>query len=320
MNNFSSNSYCNGARSAVINYRPYSAGKIRYRYPNEDWQEIEGDNYEVIPNPPGSCPINYAVFGKYKVKNKIDCDNEDDWVLGLRRNKVRGTSVVSYDPIVKNGRWGIQLTNDRFLEIKPRDSTRYSGANFLFYADINSPCVKNTYPPYGAEAYTTAIVPLEDEPENCGCSFKVFNCEGLVMQETRSECPEVEQIEPKLNEPTEIVVNPISDNFYILVSNVGLQIDVRLSPPVGTINIPPNCLNIYLVNSFLSNSSVNTVHNKHPLQLIRQICSAKCSPPPQYEVICQEAEECPPGTCAVECNGHICCYDKNGISVFSFSK
>lgn len=30
--------------------------------------------------------------------------------------------------------------------------------------------------------------------------------------------------------------------------------------------------------------------------------------------------ECPPDTCAVDCDTHICCYDSNGIAVFSFEK
>lgn len=36
---------------------------------------------------------------------------------------------------------------------------------------------------------------------------------------------------------------------------------------------------------------------------------------PEVKITCSDAEECPEGTCEVVCNGHRCCYDKDGISV-----
>lgn len=40
---------------------------------------------------------------------------------------------------------------------------------------------------------------------------------------------------------------------------------------------------------------------------------------PIVEHFC-DANQCPAGTCEVECNGTVCCYDSNGISVYSFQK
>ena len=56
----------------------------------------------------------------------------------------------------------------------------------------------------------------------------------------------------------------------------------------------------------------------NPYVFIAQISSAPNCPPPEYTVICDCAmcESCPDGTCPVECNGHICCYDTTtGVAV-----
>lgn len=42
------------------------------------------------------------------------------------------------------------------------------------------------------------------------------------------------------------------------------------------------------------------------------------------EVVCpiawEEVPECPPGTCPVDCHGKVCCYNSQGISVYSYLK
>lgn len=43
--------------------------------------------------------------------------------------------------------------------------------------------------------------------------------------------------------------------------------------------------------------------------------------PPAWTVECVEVQEkCPKDTCEVDCGTHICCYDSNGIPVYSFDK
>lgn len=44
------------------------------------------------------------------------------------------------------------------------------------------------------------------------------------------------------------------------------------------------------------------------------------SPPEFSRFICEPEEECPPGTCEVECHGKICCYNEQGISIKSFTR
>ncbi len=40
---------------------------------------------------------------------------------------------------------------------------------------------------------------------------------------------------------------------------------------------------------------------------------------PNITYICQ-ANECPPGTCEVDCGDHICCYDNRGIAIQTIAK
>ena len=41
--------------------------------------------------------------------------------------------------------------------------------------------------------------------------------------------------------------------------------------------------------------------------------------PPRYEIICSPSQnECPEGTCPVDCDSHVCCYGSDGISVFAY--
>lgn len=41
---------------------------------------------------------------------------------------------------------------------------------------------------------------------------------------------------------------------------------------------------------------------------------------PEHQIICGSKDECPEDTCQVDCGNHYCCYNANGISVFSYSK
>jgi hypothetical protein len=39
---------------------------------------------------------------------------------------------------------------------------------------------------------------------------------------------------------------------------------------------------------------------------------------PEYVKVIQDGEECPEGTCPVQCGNHVCCYGSNGIAVSSY--
>ena len=47
-------------------YQEYLPPKVRWRYPGEDWQEIEGDNYEV-DNRPAQCCGSWDITVEYNV-------------------------------------------------------------------------------------------------------------------------------------------------------------------------------------------------------------------------------------------------------------
>ena len=347
MNAFNSSNYCKDAGKAVINYRSYSEGIIRYRYPSQNWQEINGDSYEIINNTGSEQQIpRYRVFLTAKVIGRYPPDlkkpaifNDGDIVslrssnpfYGIIKNSVvfniDGRKRVNFKSINRTASTGSAQYENTTCYIQDSVSTIQSNESAYkkgFLYDYNS---TNTYAgitdvtiSHVSEEVNDAFPPLVCSPKNSNCIFKVFNCEGKVTEIVRPECPEVEQIEPELGEEKSITVSPIPKNHYIEVNNFAYSISSGTSKSASKISIPPHCLNIYKVDGTFFNPVAKSNNDEHPLKLIAQVCSAKCSPPPQVNVICLPPDKCPPGTCEVQCGNHVCCYNSDGISVFSFPK
>ena len=87
--------------------------------------------------------------------------------------------------------------------------------------------------------------------------------------------------------------------------------------------MPKECLDIYITVTTVPtdlNDFIPTPGVINPYNFIAQICSVPGCPPPEYQVICNcDCESCPDGTCAVECDGQICCYDTDGIAIKSIA-
>lgn len=346
MNAFNSNSYCKDAGKAVINYRSYSEGKIRYRYPNQNWQEINGDNYELeetkksntIEFPWYFITCEATVNGRFPstesrpiifangqtVKGKTNASfsgvdlssvigNYDSAFVRANFNYVQGSSFNATERVedtncfYRNINWNVNCDEEEFNQVfYNRKSTSASLGvtnlrNFGLVEDVS-------------QTHRTC------SPSTDKCVFKVYHCDELVHEQTSQYCPEIEQIEPELGEEKSITVSPISKNHYIEVNNFAYSISSGTSKSASKISIPPHCLNIYKVDGTFFNPVAKSNNDEHPLKLIAQVCSAKCSPPPQIDVTCFPPEECPPNTCEVQCGNHVCCYNSDGISVFSFPK
>ena len=346
MNAFNSSSYCKDAGKAVINYRPYISDKIRYRYKNEDWQVIEADDFtleQTSVNDETHFPRYFITF-EATVNGRFPKTGEP--VIFKDGQTIRGISTTSHG--------NIEFLNTEIVNREYRLNCRY-----LLHSRRSKP---NTFEDTTCYYYEYGLLLRCAEPENnqtittsvsdnfavagtnlrnfgyledtnnppliCyskvnKCVFTATRCGEIVHQETREECPEIEQIdqtESGLNEEKSITVNSIPKDYYIEVNSFAYFINNGTSKSVSKISIPPHCLNIYKVDGTFFNPAAKSNNSEHPLQLIAQVCSAKYCPPPQVDVICLPPDKCPPGTCEVQCGARTCCYDNNGISVFSFLK
>ena len=86
-------------------------------------------------------------------------------------------------------------------------------------------------------------------------------------------------------------------------------------------DIPNECLNIYLndITGAITVPGIPYPGNPwyNSWEFIAQFCSLPGEPPLEYHVVCNCDIQCPPGTCAVQCGEHICCYGSDGIAVTS---
>jgi len=150
-----------------------------------------------------------------------------------------------------------------------------------------------------------------------GCKFTIYKEGEIIYQEIRDDCPEVEQTDCRLSDiQRQITIEKEAylQRVEIRNQNIDLIFVSPLEVPLLDVSqLPNNCLNIYntytLAPPILSNF-VPLPGAINPYQFIQQIASASGCPPPEYEVICDcDCQNCPDGTCAKECDDHICCYD-----------
>lgn len=329
------NFHCIPESCARVVWREYLPPIVRWRYPDEDWQEIEADNYELeLAN--GQCPTKYHLFGTYKVANLSNCTGTGYWRTSFA---VHRDDAVSFIPELDNqGDWAIKLTNGVFSKLHPRSEEDYN-KNYLpdlrnfgfknYQVDYpNRPCI-NTNFPYGYEVQSTKLVRVDGQPDDCGdCTFTIRSNDEIVHQEIRDVCPEVEQLPCRLSDISqEIKIEKTP--WLSRIEVVDYAYDVRLGLLVDSDNyglllakkqIPDECLNIYKNNitATIPNDFIQLANQpENAYNQITQICSADGCPPPEYQVICDCNKECPEGTCGIQCGDRICCYGSDGVAVKS---
>lgn len=73
------NFHCISSGCGRVQFREYLPPVVRWRYEDEDWNEIEADDYK-LEKEVGKCPsVEYHVFGVYLSKNINNCDKEAYW-------------------------------------------------------------------------------------------------------------------------------------------------------------------------------------------------------------------------------------------------
>ena len=330
------NWHCVTSNCAKVVYREYLPPSIRYRYEGEDWNEITGEGLTYtfeLTDPPfsgGQC-----LGTRYYCTIEFLNPSNGVWRTASTKS---GFNLTMYAPVS-----GWELIPLNTSHVPPRYQVAANGK------DINGNPVQHLFRFNGTGAITyngqygqsrTAVdlrnfkVVFNDSNQQdtgtCGnppgdCIFKVFKDGVVVHEETRPDCPEVEQLDCHLSdEYKEIIIDklPYLERVEVVpyaYQNFGLN--------VYQANIPDECLNIYknLTTTIIPQFEglpTPTNASQATYGYIAQICSHPLCPPPEYQVICDcnSCESCPSGTCAVECGDHICCYGDDGVAVKSINK
>ena len=310
------NFHCITSTCGEVRYKRYEKnGGIRYRYPGGDWVTVDGDDYEVsMSDDDGTCqhPDIKPNVGFEITFNKWNGGTFRDSLVGEFGSKFDGISFSGsvIRATFSGGNSGVFVheKNYQFGEgIREVNNVRQgyrnrNGSN----VDMNQSYNRDFY--------------CQSREE---CNFTVFKNGEIIHQETRPECPEVEQSNNngcRKSDRVEIV--KVEKEAYlqrIEVRNQDIQAYGIGGLLIDASPLPGQCLNIYRTSvtapPFLSNF-VPTAAIFNPYEFVAQICSDPDCPPPEYEVICDcEGEECPDGTCAVICGSHVCCHNTAGQAV-----
>ena len=297
-------------------YRPYLAPVVRWRYPGEDWQEIEGDDY-TIEQLPAQCCGSWDITVEYYVPG---CNGARTYsgarTVRIPYGKYRRLEYQLDNPFVRTNiaviYWDCRQNKEKTLFIWSSTGKSSVIPNCGDPAAIHNQ-VDSTY-------QVTDVNRVDEAEENCNkCSLVIYKKQQIVHSEVKSECPEVEVSSCRLSDVVkEIKIEKEAYLQRIEVRNqsIGVTYLPGFGTPVLDVNqLPQECLNIYntytlaapiLIDEFDVPGVIN------PYIFVAQICSAPGCPPPEYEVICgcDSCEFCPPDTCPVLCHGVICCHEK----------
>jgi|GEM_PF-5275268 len=320
------NFHCIPDGCARVVYQKYQLGGIRYRYPGQNWIYVDGDDYQIEIEQETGDDIAYGVSGYMTLyaNGQWYYENQRVATISPRNYKILNLdNPIRFELVPELYQHAPQAYVD-FID----DEGNITSAILSGYVN-NSGWIEDTLASvvvqklvytqksgnnYDVEAYQYGVDPEFSQ----SCNFKVFKEEETVHEETREDCPEVEILDGcQLSDiHEEIIIDKLSYLERIEIRNQSIN-TVYVSPVeapfLDTQSLPDECLNIYKTITgappFLSDY-VLLPGAINPYQFIAQICSPTGCPAPEYEVICDcECQSCPDGSCAVECDGQICCYD-----------
>ena len=182
-----------------INCSP-EAARIRWRYEGEEWQKIEGDDYEVIRQT-GQCIASYQARGEFKFQSSVfddlECGDKQYWVSGeLGKGKIISLSFdenIDYQfckikAVIQNAQGEIET---RYVRVdNTGDRITWFGGSLLYYFDQ---CTRRGS--RGGNNFVVKEIRRTDGlPDDCGdCVFTITLNGNVVHSETRKTCPEVEK-------------------------------------------------------------------------------------------------------------------------------
>lgn len=340
------NWHCIPSSCAEVVYQEYEPPKIRWRYPGENWQEIEADDYliETEAKYNTTSNFNYTITAKARCSTSspppdVAPNTPRNYIAGqeITVNLVGGWSGAIYDfkKKINQTNANVELT---YLERTGGNSTSGFCAKRTieltpFHNGKRVKAVSGSFsePVVYGDFYDIFCTPTQILPKNCinaivnKCIFTITKKGVIVHQETRSVCPEVEKIPCKLsnvNHSIEIKKLPYLEKVEVVPYAYSAYKSPGVPAPIVQADqIPNECLNIYNNAIYVIPPFGQAIYpNATPFDsFITQICSYPGCPPPEYQVICDcnNCQSCPEGTCPIECDDHICCYNDYGVSVQS---
>lgn len=344
------NFHCTTKDCARVVYQVYLSSVVRYKYEGEDWQEIEGDSY-AIEDSKSKYDLNerknYKIYAKAIVSARVPPASSgqpprfvEGQEIEVNVGGVFSAPIYDVQPVVngKNVNTNVTYTKGTggnqqytFCEKVTQQWTLYTqtnGGNVRIKKDGGS----YYEPPIDL---VTGLYDLRfeeiDDAKPCAeeieqnCTFRVFKGseeKGLttVLEIVRDTCPEAEVVGCRLSGvDTEIKIKKVP---YIETVRVLPHTLVAFGANIYRGPIPDECLAVFkdytsqilpLPGGFPAPNN-GALNQDNTFGLVEVICSYPGCPRPEYQVICNCNEECPPGTCEVRCGDKICCYGDDGVS------
>lgn len=324
--------HCIPSGCAEVVYQEYEGGKIRWQYPGENWREIQGDDYTLETISDTTLNTAYQlVYLSPIIRSGVlqGWSNESVWSTPFNFNGIENFVLQ----VNWKGNTFDQVNNihSTFSNGDPGASNRIATYSIKITSQ-GVTTVRNLSPTFGI--WLIRFEPKNINPKPTRCVFKVFRNGAVVHSETRNVCPEVEKIPCSLSDAhksIEIKKLPYLEKVEVVPFAYSVFRQPGLSPapiPIPQADpIPPECLNVYKNAIFVIPPNPDALNNPNAIpfdSFITQICSAPSCPPPEYQVICDcnyqnPCEPCPDGTCPIECNGVVCCYNDYGVSIKEIS-
>lgn len=177
---------------------PNGVLKVRYRYPGEEWTEIDGDDY-TTENSFNLASARYFVFGTFYSKNFSagGCNVTGYWRTA---SQTLSSQFNTFQPVKSGTSWilplasgdSMPITNILNSQYNNNDISRYRYVITLQYLDRDAVCTNTTRPGYGCDVIYTKVIREDGKPATSNCVFKVYKSGVIVHEETRSVCPEAE--------------------------------------------------------------------------------------------------------------------------------
>lgn len=174
---------------------------IRWRYNDEEWNEIEADDYQISTSV-GVCPVDYQAFGTY-INLNINQGACREIVYWRTKTATNGAEVESWQPVFISPFYvGCPAKNGSYVSIqkisKAQFDSRYmpnlSGVQ-IFHGKETDNCRQSRGQSFGYDFKLIDIKRVDNLPDDCGdCTFAVFLNEKIVHTEIRDICPKVEHI------------------------------------------------------------------------------------------------------------------------------
>jgi len=324
--------------------------KVRYRYAGEDWHELEASDYTIEQdfdvnntNPVSWFSIEFdaEVAQRFPPIISVPAIHEAGDIItvgtgasypgvylsGINPIKVQPNYNVEFDFISNSGNVCRKRTISTAIISQHPDSSGKRCRTEEAGSTASNPAIK-------AISNPRLVADSNKPPFNCNnydnsCKFSVYLCGHLVLESIKDDCPEVEIIkcEPQLPQgitaridpwDTVILIEGKVGNLPPLISifwaNIGRIVTAFSFDPTILIELakeaqtnPNECILALKINKF----------NK--IDILGQFCSTCDCVFPEYQVTCNDGK-CPDGTCEVECEDHLCCYDKEGKAVLTINE